>query len=56
MGRRFRLAQFLGQHGYLPRRLIGAARSGENLRRNARRAITSGPVRSAQGTMLVTGG
>lgn len=30
MGRRFRLAQFLGQHAYLPRRLIEAARSGEN--------------------------
>jgi len=30
MGERSRLAQFPGQRGYLPRRLIAAARSGEN--------------------------
>jgi hypothetical protein len=30
MGQRSRLAQFPGQHVYLPRRLIVVARSGEN--------------------------
>jgi hypothetical protein len=32
MGRRSQLAQFPGQRGYLPRRLIVVARSGENSR------------------------